>query len=157
MAGFPAIARPCPLRFRSPPEPGRDWCGFCEQRVHNLDRMGEGERAALLARGGSICVAYSVQRAATAALAGAGVAVALTAAEPASADPLEITVTAKPRREFIQGGLAHVSASPLPGAAFSVGGTMAVEATFLTPDLATLGREIADFTAGPQATTRKAR
>jgi len=90
MASFPPIQSPCPLRFRALPEPGRDYCTFCEKRVHNLDRMSEAERAALFGRGGSICVAYTVQRAALGALAGAGVATALAAAPAHAGAPPEV-------------------------------------------------------------------
>jgi hypothetical protein len=78
MTSFPPIRVRCPLRFRALPEPDRDWCGFCQKRVHNLDLMSESERRALLARGDSICVAYTVKRAATAVAASAGVATALS-------------------------------------------------------------------------------
>jgi len=111
MASFPSITSPCPLRFRRLPEPGRDYCTFCCKRMHNLDLMSEAERAALLGRGGSVCVAHSVQRAAVTALAGAGIAAAV-AATPihAQTDEIEeLTVIAPKRSEHIQGGIGVIS------------------------------------------------
>jgi hypothetical protein len=113
MTGFPRITSPCPLRFRALPEPGRDWCRFCEKRVHNLDLLSEDERAALLARGDAICVAYTLKRAASVALAGAGVAATLAGAQPARAE-YEVSVTSKPRESVVQGGIARVLPDPQP-------------------------------------------
>ena len=93
MANFPPITSPCPLRWRALPEPGRDYCTFCEKRVHNLDRLSEAQRSALLAsRSGSICVAYTVQRAAISVIAGAGIAATLAPAQAELAAIEEIVV-----------------------------------------------------------------
>jgi hypothetical protein len=65
MARVPKITSPCPLRWAGSPQPGMDFCGHCERRVHNLDLMSAPERAEFL-RGcsGNVCVSYTVKRAA---------------------------------------------------------------------------------------------
>ena len=65
MARVPKITSPCPLRWAGPPQPGMDFCGHCQRRVHNLDLMSAPEREEFL-RGcsGSVCVSYTVKRAA---------------------------------------------------------------------------------------------
>jgi len=63
MARVPVITSPCPLRWAGPPQPGMDFCGQCQRRVHNLDLMSESEREAFL--GGcteKVCVSYTVRR-----------------------------------------------------------------------------------------------
>lgn len=63
MARVPVITSPCPLRWAGSPQPGMDFCGQCERRVHNLDLMSESEREAFL--GGcteKVCVSYTVRR-----------------------------------------------------------------------------------------------
>jgi hypothetical protein len=97
MALVPKITSPCPLRVAAMPSAGRDFCGQCERRVHNLDGMDTAQRREFFAHcGGDVCVAYTVtwpQRLAHAARAGAmaaalgvsGVAAAQDAATPAAA------------------------------------------------------------------------
>ena len=65
MARVPKITSPCPLRWAGPPQPGMDFCGHCQRRVHNLDLMSDRERDEFL-RGcsGSVCVSHTVKRAA---------------------------------------------------------------------------------------------
>ena len=63
MARVPVIASPCPLRFRNTPQPGLDFCGHCQRRVHNLDAMSEAERVAFLTGcEDKVCVSYTVRR-----------------------------------------------------------------------------------------------
>lgn len=63
MAQFPVITSACPLRFASMPSEGRDFCGQCQRRVHNLDGMDEAQRKAFFAScAGEVCVAYTVKR-----------------------------------------------------------------------------------------------
>ncbi|MCB1642142.1 MAG: hypothetical protein KDI37_10450 [Xanthomonadales bacterium] len=85
---YPKIDSPCPLRLRQAPQPGRDLCTHCQQRVHRLDLLDEAQRRALLANSQApICVAYAVprspQRLARAA-AGVGLAVAMGVAGSAA-------------------------------------------------------------------------
>jgi hypothetical protein len=88
MARVPVITSPCPLRFASMPSVGRDFCGQCKRRVHNLDGMNDAQRAAFFANcSGEVCVAYTVRGPALLAAAlglGAAAAAALTSL-PASA------------------------------------------------------------------------
>jgi hypothetical protein len=61
MARNPIITSPCPLRWSSMPQAGKDHCGMCDRQVHNLDGMGEAQRKAFLAGcSGKVCVAYTV-------------------------------------------------------------------------------------------------
>src|SRR6185312_11342275 len=88
MARVPVITSPCPLRFASMPSVGRDFCGQCKRRVHNLDGMNDAQRAVFFANcSGEVCVAYTVRGPALLAAAlglGAAAAAALTSL-PASA------------------------------------------------------------------------
>jgi hypothetical protein len=60
MARVPVITSPCPLRWQSMPSAGRDFCGQCQRRVHNLDAMSDAERGTFFATcGDEICVAYT--------------------------------------------------------------------------------------------------
>jgi hypothetical protein len=87
MALVPRITSPCPLRFSSMPAEGKDFCGKCERRVHNLDGMSQQQRQEFFAScGGDVCVAYTVQwpqRLARSLRAGAVAAVALSASSMA--------------------------------------------------------------------------
>lgn len=63
MARVPVITSPCPLRWKSMPSAGMDFCGQCSRRVHNLDGMNDSERETFFAScSGEVCVAYSVWR-----------------------------------------------------------------------------------------------
>jgi hypothetical protein len=63
MARVPVITSPCPLRWKSMPSAGMDFCGQCRRRVHNLDGMSDAARAAFFAScSGEVCVAYSISR-----------------------------------------------------------------------------------------------
>jgi hypothetical protein len=63
MARVPVITSPCPLRWKSMPSAGMDFCGQCQRRVHNLDAMSDGERESFFATcSGDVCVAYTVSR-----------------------------------------------------------------------------------------------
>lgn len=65
MARLPKITSPCPLRWAGPPQPEMDFCGHCQRRVHNLDLMSAQEREEFLTGcSGSVCVSYTVKRAA---------------------------------------------------------------------------------------------
>lgn len=65
MARVPVITSPCPLRMNGAPQPGRDFCGNCQRRVHNLDLMSLAEREEFLVGcEGKVCVSYTVRRAA---------------------------------------------------------------------------------------------
>ena len=156
---LPRITSPCPLRFRSLRVHGRDWCSFCERRVHNLDLLSEAARTELLARGDAICVAYTLKRAASAALAGAGVAATLAAAQPAHAD-YELTVTAKRRDEFVQGGIARIVPDPaLLSQSSSFIGGIAPDSAFFDVEKAerALHRSLAEFRKPPRRAARDRR
>lgn len=89
MARVPVITSPCPLRFKSMPSAGMDFCGQCSRRVHNLDGLNDAERQAFFATcAGEVCVAYTVKRSsALAGVLGLGIAAAsLAAGVPAMAD-----------------------------------------------------------------------
>ena len=63
MARVPVITSPCPLRWNAAPQPGRDFCGQCQRRVHNLDLLDESQRVAFLSGCDSkVCVFYTVHR-----------------------------------------------------------------------------------------------
>jgi hypothetical protein len=63
MAQVPVITSACPLRFAAMPSEGRDFCGQCQRRVHNLDGMSALQRREFLAGcEGKVCVAYTVNR-----------------------------------------------------------------------------------------------
>lgn len=85
MARVPVITSPCPLRWAGPPQPGMDFCGHCQRRVHNLDGMSVPEREEFLEGcSGSVCVSYTVKRAARIPVAlGVGLAVVAGAANAA--------------------------------------------------------------------------
>ncbi|HTE43091.1 MAG TPA: hypothetical protein VK629_19870, partial [Steroidobacteraceae bacterium] len=64
MAKIPVITSPCPLRFNSMPQSGKDFCGQCQRRVHNLDGMNDSQREAFFAAcSGEVCVSFSVRKA----------------------------------------------------------------------------------------------
>ncbi|HZP66830.1 MAG TPA: hypothetical protein VFB32_11015 [Rudaea sp.] len=97
MARVPVITSPCPLRFASIPTAGRDFCGQCKRRVHNLDGMSDAQRVAFFANcSGEVCVSYSIRR--SGALAGVlGVAAsvaALASSSPAAAAETEPSASA---------------------------------------------------------------
>jgi hypothetical protein len=84
MARVPVITSPCPIRWKSAPRDGADFCGQCQRRVHNLDVMSEAQREAFFADcGGKVCVSYTVAR--PRALAGIGVSVVAGAFATAAA------------------------------------------------------------------------
>lgn len=86
MSSFPKIDSPCPLRWKSAPTAGRDFCTQCRRRVHNLDTMNDTERRALLAGCATdICVSYSVPRR----IAAAGLAAALSFSAAATEIPAD--------------------------------------------------------------------
>jgi hypothetical protein len=78
MTRVPSITSPCPLRWSSAPQAGRDFCGHCQRRVHNLDVLSDAERVAFLSGcSGKVCVFYTVRRPkAAAATLGLGLAAA---------------------------------------------------------------------------------
>jgi hypothetical protein len=88
MSRVPVITSPCPLRWVSAPQPGMDFCGQCQRRVHNLDVMPAHERELFFAGcSGEVCVSYSVRRPVRAAMAlGASLVAAAALAGSASAD-----------------------------------------------------------------------
>lgn len=94
MAQVPKITSPCPLRWAGPPQPGMDFCGHCQRRVHNLDLMSVAERQDFLQGcSGSVCVSYTVRRAARIPVAlgltlAAVVAGSTSAADVASSPPV---------------------------------------------------------------------
>jgi hypothetical protein len=96
MTRVPVVTSPCPLRWSSAPQAGKDFCGHCQRRVHNLDGLNDAERVAFL-RGcsGKVCVFYTVRRPkAVAATVGLGLAAA--AAVVAGAAPAEEWRTENP-------------------------------------------------------------
>jgi hypothetical protein len=63
MARVPVINSPCPLRWASAPQPGMDFCGQCQRRVHNLDYMSATDRQTFFAAcSGEVCVSFTVRR-----------------------------------------------------------------------------------------------
>jgi hypothetical protein len=90
MAKVPVITSACPIRFQGAPQPGKDFCGQCRRRVHNLDGMSDSERQTFFAAcSGDVCVSYSVKRAvkiAAVGLATMGVATGVAALADDSAD-----------------------------------------------------------------------
>jgi hypothetical protein len=88
MARVPKITSPCPLRWAGSPQPGMDFCGHCQRRVHNLDLLSAPEREEFLAAcAGDICVSYTVKRAARLPVAlSLGLAAAVAGASSSAAD-----------------------------------------------------------------------
>ena len=87
MALVPKITSPCPLRWQTAPSAGRDFCGQCERRVHNLDGMDEAQRRAFLdGCSGKVCVFYTVKRRSASPLMGVGLAAATVFASASLAD-----------------------------------------------------------------------
>jgi hypothetical protein len=151
MASFPAITSPCPLRWRALPGPGRDFCTFCEKRVHNLDRMGEAERSALLAsRDGSICVAYTLRRAALSTLSAAAIAGTLAAAQAEAVPP-------QPRFEPSKPVLPDIG-PPVGEMPIAVGGLIGIGSELNGPPFEHwLDRDGAEFVAPPEKRDREPR
>jgi hypothetical protein len=57
MARVPVITSPCPLRWKSMPSAGMDFCAQCSRRVHNLDGMSDIQRQQFFAScTGEVCV-----------------------------------------------------------------------------------------------------
>jgi len=98
MARVPAITSPCPLRIDSAPQPGKDFCGRCERRVHNLDLLSHAQREAFLAGcSGKVCVSYSVRRTSRMPLAlGVGLAAVALAGAVGAADQAPVTMPDSP-------------------------------------------------------------
>jgi hypothetical protein len=85
MSRVPVITSPCPLRWNGAPEPGKDFCGHCQRRVHNLDLMSAGDREQFLSGcEGKVCVSYTVRRSARLPLA-LGVSLVVRPAKPQAA------------------------------------------------------------------------
>lgn len=154
MASFPPIARPCPLRFLRMPEPGRDWCTFCEKRVHDLDRMGDTERDALLARGGDVCVAYRVMRQALTLVAGGGVAAAL-ATGCGDTPPAPASRVDRDSRAPVVRASAAESFADTVMVAGGIGPHVEDREGLTHRTLADLRRELAEFSAPPEVRTPK--
>ena len=93
MARVPTIVSPCPLRWATPPQPGLDFCGHCQRRVHNLDPMSDAEREAFLkACTGDVCVSYTVKRAARMSVAlGVGLSALAGCSNATHMPPAEVT------------------------------------------------------------------
>jgi hypothetical protein len=89
MSRVPVIASPCPLRWASAPQPGLDFCGQCQRRVHNLDFMSASERDTFFAGcAGEVCVSFTVRRPVRTSIAvGASLVAAAALAGSASAEP----------------------------------------------------------------------
>jgi hypothetical protein len=86
MARVPKITSPCPLRWAASPQPGMDFCGHCQRRVHNLDLMSVPEREEFLQGcSGNVCVSYTVKRAARFPVA-LGLGLAVVAGSTSAAD-----------------------------------------------------------------------
>ena len=94
MARVPVITSPCPLRWQGAPQPGQDFCGQCQRRVHNLDLMSAAQREEFLAGcDGQVCVSYTVRRAARLPTAvGLGIAAAALGAGASADAPQWVTV-----------------------------------------------------------------
>jgi hypothetical protein len=86
---IPVITSPCPLRWASLPQTGRDHCGHCDRQVHNLDGMSGEQRAAFLGGcSGKVCVAYtaSVKRQRRNVALGAGLLAAMAGSTAMASD-----------------------------------------------------------------------
>jgi hypothetical protein len=98
MARVPVITSPCPVRWAGAPQPGMDFCGHCQRRVHNLDLMTVAEREAFLKGcSGDVCVSYTVKRVRIPVALGLAAAVAVagsTNAADVGASPPTVVVTA---------------------------------------------------------------
>ena len=91
MARIPLITSPCPLRWASLPEAGRDHCGQCDRKVHNLDGMSASQREAFLGGcSGKVCIAYTanVKRQRRNVALGAGLMAAMAGSTAMASDPL---------------------------------------------------------------------
>lgn len=90
MARIPVITSPCPLRWASLPEAGRDHCGQCDRKVHSLDGMSATQREAFLGGcTGKVCIAFTAnvrQQRRNVAL-GAGLLAALAGSSAMAAEP----------------------------------------------------------------------
>ena len=111
MSRVPVITSPCPLRWASMPQAGKDHCGQCDRKVHNLDGMSAQRREAFLAGcSGKVCVAYSVnasRRKRNVAL-GAGLLAALVVPATALANEEAIGYVPLPAGEgAVDNGTAH--------------------------------------------------
>src|SRR5262245_22269091 len=97
MAKVPVITSPCPLRFKTAPQPGMDFCGQCQRRVHNLDGMNDVQRVAFFAGCSSekVCVSYTVKRTVAAVAASVLVGGAALAAD-SGINPPELIKTPSP-------------------------------------------------------------
>lgn len=88
---FPKIDSPCPLKWKTLPSAGRDFCTLCRRRVHNLDAMNTQQRQEFLAAcSDTVCVAYTVRtprRAVAAATLGFAAALSFPAAQAFDAVP----------------------------------------------------------------------
>ena len=86
MARVPKITSACPLRWAGSPQPGMDFCGHCQRRVHNLDLLSVPEREEFLQGcSGNVCVSYTVKRAARLPVA-LGLGLAVVAGSTSAAD-----------------------------------------------------------------------
>ena len=102
MARVPVITSPCPLRWKSAPQPGQDFCGQCQRRIHNLDLMSAVQREEFLAGCAEekVCVSYTVRRAAklsTAIGVGITAAAGLTASAVADTAPPVVVMPDSPQ------------------------------------------------------------
>ena len=119
MTRVPVITSPCPLQWNAAPRPGKDFCGQCQRRVHNLDALDDAQRVAFLSGCDTkVCVYYTVRRPRTAAatlglgLAAAGALAAGTA--PAQDAPPENPVAGEycdPLEELVMVGGTVADAS----------------------------------------------
>ncbi|HEU4663580.1 MAG TPA: hypothetical protein VFS55_06085 [Dokdonella sp.] len=91
MACFPKIDQPCPLGIDAQRRIA-GFCGHCSKAVHGLDAMSDAERIAFVRNAQSpICVSFRARRGAAL---GLGVALVLSAAAPAHADPVGTDIQA---------------------------------------------------------------
>ena len=96
MARVPKITSPCPLRWAGSPQPGMDFCGHCQRRVHNLDLLSVPERDEFLQGcSGNVCVSYTVKRAARLPVA-LGLGLAVVAGSTSAADGVTNNVVTTP-------------------------------------------------------------
>jgi len=125
MARVPVITSPCPLRWKAMPGAGRDFCGQCSRRVHNLDGMSDAAREAFFSGcSGEICVAYTVRRSAPL----AGVLVAAAAAlSPALAAAQDAPPQALAPAAVSTGPTCDPNAKNMPLELVIVGGTTKAE------------------------------
>jgi hypothetical protein len=111
------------------PSAGRDFCGQCKRRVHNLDGMSDAQRMAFFATcSGEVCVSYTVRRSgALAGMLGLGVAAAALAGSASAASDTADVQTASTVQPVITGPTCDPNAKNQALEMIVAGGTTRAE------------------------------